>query len=267
MSGSAPRDRLKIEMENLTIYMLGGTSEANLAARHLESEGYRVVVSVATPMGAELAAASTVEVGSKDAAGMAESAIEAGAAAIVDCSHPFAVEASRAGQDAAGVANLPYLRFSRVEEPLEASHILCAEGWQQAVNYLSKTRQRSLLTIGVRHLHLFAEAGLDFAVRVLPTADSVGRCRELGINPAEVIAARPPHSTAFNRYCIRRTGVSVLVSKDSGREGGVQEKLEAAAEEGIKLLLISRPKEPAALNSLDGLVEALRQQIYSDPRN
>lgn len=251
-------------LQETTIYMLGGTSEAHLAARHLELQGYRVVLSVATPLGAELAAGIETKVGSRDAAGLAASAAGAGAAAIVDCTHPFAIEASRAARSAAGSIGVPYFRFTRADEPLEGAHIIRVDGWRQALDYLKRSRKRALLAIGVRNLHHFSRAGLDFAVRILPQPDSLGLCRELGIDPDDIIAAQPPHDFDFNRDCIRRARASVLVSKDSGREGGLPEKARAAAAEGIELLLIAKPEEPDALTDPRELLAALRRNIRLD---
>jgi precorrin-6x reductase len=168
---------------------------------------------------------------------------------------------ARAARAAAGLIKVPYLRFTRPEKPFQGAHIGHLQGWPQAVDYLKQKQGRALLTIGVRRLHLFAAAGLDFAVRVLPNQDSLDRCLELGIGQADIIAAQPPHSVEFNRECIRRSGASVLVSKDSGREGGLTEKAKAAGAEGIELLLIDRPRETGALTDLDELVAALAESI------
>ena len=250
-------------MDGLTIYMLGGTSEANRAARHLEGEGYHVVQSVATPLGGMLAAGAVTDVGARDASGLAGSARAAGAAAIVDCTHPFAVEASRAAADAAGMMEVPYLRFTRAGRRLEDSHVIEVDSWGAAVEFLETGGRRALLTIGVRRLDLFTGAGLDLAARVLPLPESVGRCLELGLEPADIIAAQPPHSVDFNRACIRHARASLLVSKDSGIEGGLPQKVEAAAAEGTGVLLISRPREPEAITEIHELARRLRECLKS----
>ncbi|HDY69578.1 MAG TPA: precorrin-6A reductase [Actinobacteria bacterium] len=243
--------------------MLGGTSEANRAARYLEDEGYRVVQSVTTPLGERLAAGAVTEVGARDAAGLAGSATAAGAVAIVDCTHPFAVEASRAAVDAAGMMDVPYLRFTRAGHRQEEPHVIEVDGWPAAVEFMEAGGRRALLTIGVRRLDMFIGAGLDLAARVLPLPESVGRCLELGMEPADIIAAQPPHSVDFNRACIRHARASLLVSKDSGIEGGLPEKVEAAAAEGAGVLLISRPREPEAITGTRELARRLRESLDS----
>jgi precorrin-6x reductase len=131
--------------------------------------------------------------------------------------------------------------------------------WDEAVARLQEWGQRALLTIGVRKLHVFTDAGIDLVARVLPEPGSLARCRELGLDEGQVIAAVPPHSVGFNRRCISRAAAGVMVSKDSGREGGLPEKAEAAAAEGIRLLVVNRPPEPGAYTDPARLMAALRR--------
>lgn len=244
-----------------TIYVIGGTTEGNRAVRRLEQEGYRVVLSVATSLGAELAACREVEVGRKDAADFVRRAGDSGAAAIVDCSHPFAEDVSRQAASAAESLGIPLYRFSRAESPRQASHLSRADSWPEAVAFLQARRGRALMTIGVRRLELFTSAGIELAARILPQVESLRRCLELGLAPGDIIAAQPPHSLDFNRACIRHVQADLVVAKDSGDEGGVDDKIAAAAAEGIEALLVSRPREAAALHDLDLLTVSLREEL------
>lgn len=243
-----------------TLYIIGGTTEANLAGRRLEDAGYRVVISVTTPVGAQMAKGMETDIGAKDAEAIAAHAREVNAAAIIDCSHPFAVKVSWEAQCAAEAACLPYLRYQR--PPISAPNAVTVDSWAEAVERLQRRGDRALLTIGSRNLSYFAEAGLDFMARVLPVPDSINECARLGIDVRDVIAVCPPFSVDFNRACIRFAGAGVLVTKDSGKEGGLQEKLEAVETEGIDIIVVSRPEEPHAaevIGDLDRLVNRLEE--------
>lgn len=278
-----------------TIYLVGGTSEANSAALRLQEGGYRIVISVATPTGGEVAEAAgfNAEVGGKDAAAMEDRARGLEAVAIVDCSHPFAREASNQASQAAAAAGLPYLRYTRA--PVAGLEYMaggdCSEGWpgqgrpavvsgitgtdnaacpvitvptfEAAAEQLSQIGGRSLLTLGTRHLETFVRAGLDFAVRILPITESLADCVRLGVEPRNIVAAWPPYSADFNRACLRKVGASVIVTKDSGREGGLMEKLEAANAEGVRTIVVQRPHEPDAIHDLDELVSTLDSRLNS----
>ncbi|MHB8858126.1 MAG: precorrin-6A reductase [Thermoleophilia bacterium] len=249
-------------MNDKTIYLIGGTTEANRAALRIEQEGYRVVVSVATPLGESVAAAMglTTEAGRKDAAAMAQCATGLGAEAIIDCSHPFALEASRQAKKAAAIAALPCLRYSRPPMPdasgpgSTGATVIAVESFEAAAAELKDMGSRALLTLGTRHLEPFVEAGAEFTARVLPLPESIADCRRLGIDAADIIAAWPPFDIDFNRACLRHAGATILVTKDSGREGGIEQKGAAAAAEGAAIIFVKRPPDPGAIHDLEELL-------------
>ena len=76
------------------------------------------------------------------------------------------------------------------------------------------------------------------------------KCRRLFRDESHWTAATPPFDAKTNEAFIRRIHAKVLISKDSGRNGGVGEKLEAVKAAGIKAVLIRRPKESGQLTSL-----------------
>lgn len=246
------------------VYLIGGTTEANLASRRLTQEGYAVTVSVATALGSAPAAAASgraAQTGPKQAAEIARRAAALGAAAIIDCSHPFARIASQEASAAARSSGLPYFRFSRPPVELGGDRVIKAGSWEEAITFLQENQGRALLTVGTRNLASFTAAGIDFTARILPVAESLAECARLGIGPERIIAAHPPFSTGFNRACIRHAGATVLVTKESGREGGLPEKAEAAALERAWLVVVARPPEPEAIHDLEALVTGLGEAI------
>jgi len=51
-----------------------------------------------------------------------------------------------------------------------------------------------------------------------------------------------PFSKELNKALYDHYGVNVMVTKESGKEGAVDEKVEAALEKGIEVIMIRRPK-------------------------
>ncbi|MBE0428279.1 MAG: precorrin-6A reductase [Thermoleophilia bacterium] len=246
------------------LYLIGGTGEANQAAARLQAEGYSVTVSVATPWGAVLSAEAgshLADTGPKDACRMARRASELGAAAIVDCSHPYALAASDQARLAARQAGLPYLRYSRPASPIPKADVIRAASFSEALEILKDRPGRALLTVGTRHLEPFVREHIDFTARILPVPESLAECERLGMDPRDIIAAHPPFSVEFNRACIRHSRAGILLTKDSGLEGGLMEKADAAAAEGIELLVVDRPAEPGAIHDLEILVRSLTKLL------
>jgi precorrin-6A/cobalt-precorrin-6A reductase len=103
-----------------------------------------------------------------------------------------------------------------------------------------------LLTIGIRNLAPYVfegkRAGLRIVARVLPVEASLEACREAGLADDSIIRARGPFSVEENRAALRRHGIGVLVTKDSGEAGGAPEKVEAANLEGCETIVVERPE-------------------------
>ena len=53
----------------------------------------------------------------------------------------------------------------------------------------------------------------------------------------------PPYSVAETVAYLQEHQISVLISKDSGARGGVPEKIQAAKQVGIPVLLIQSPEQ------------------------
>jgi precorrin-6A/cobalt-precorrin-6A reductase len=102
-----------------------------------------------------------------------------------------------------------------------------------------------LLTTGSRNLAPYAEAslrtGIPLAVRILDAPESLAACRAAGIPEIRIIAGRGPFSEGENLAAIRRFGIGVIVTKESGRAGGLDAKLAAAHRENCRVILIRRP--------------------------
>ena len=67
-----------------------------------------------------------------------------------------------------------------------------------------------------------------------------------------------PFLKELNLALLRQFHISYLVTKESGREGGFDEKLAAAKEAGCLLIVIERPKEEGM--SLAEILEFLKSE-------
>jgi precorrin-6A/cobalt-precorrin-6A reductase len=84
---------------------------------------------------------------------------------------------------------------------------------------------------------------------------------------------RPPFSQEFNREQFAEHRIDVLVTKASGVEGGVVEKVLAACELGIAVVMIRRPKLDVtqldltqAADSFDAVVAACLDGLRGNAR-
>jgi precorrin-6A/cobalt-precorrin-6A reductase len=227
-----------------TVLILGGTSEARALAGDLAGRpGLRVVSSLAGRVSRPALPDGEVRVGGfGGAAGLAGWLRAEGVAAVVDATHPFAETISAHAVDACARAGLPLLRLARPGWlPRDGDDWRDAGSLEQAAAMLPGLGSRVFLTTGRQGLAAFA--GLDrlwFLIRCVdPPAGPMPAHRE-------VLLARGPYERTAERALMRRFGVDVLVTKDSGGELTAG-KLDAARDLGLPVVMIRRPAPaPAA---------------------
>ena len=78
---------------------------------------------------------------------------------------------------------------------------------------------------------------------MLPAAESIEACLRIGIPQRNIIAAWGPFSRELNLAFMNQFDIGMLVTKESGKEGGFEEKAEAARIRGCRLVIIRRPSE------------------------
>lgn len=262
----------------MKILIFGGTTEGRMLAQAItELHKDSVTVSVATSVGAhELAGINGIKVivGRLDEEEMVRLFIQRGSDGendnrpdthvpydlVVDATHPYAVEVSANIRSAAARTGVRCVRLLRTDddgetggEPLQdrglnADRTGCdavyVDSAASAATYLAETAGRILLTTGSKELGAFREIPTDrLYVRVLPTAAGIAACEQAGIPYRNIIAMVGPFSQEMNAATMRQYQIAWMVTKDSGKAGGFDEKMEACRETGARPVVIERPRE------------------------
>ena len=258
----------------MNVVVFSGTTEGRELSRQLAALGIEVTVSVATPLGQEEQGSTpgvTVRCGRLLPDEMA--ALLGDAALCIDATHPYAAVVTQNIAAACQEASVPLYRCLRESEQgqdeLEGyPHLLVAQDTEQAAHLLEEIEGNILLTTGSKELPAYRQVkgfAERFYPRVLPLANVVESCLALGIPAAHLIAMQGPFSQEMNLAMIRQWNISCLVTKESGKAGGVDQKLAAAKQAGISVLLIRRPSEQVAGWSLQALKQELAQRIGIRP--
>ena len=128
----------------------------------------------------------------------------------------------------------------------ETSNSIYVKDTQAAVDYLKGVTGNILITTGSKELHLYTQIP-DYesrcTARVLPTRSVVEACTELGFTGKHLICMQGPFDLEMNLATLRYADADFLVTKASGKNGGYDEKCEAALAMGVHLVVIGRPKE------------------------
>lgn len=251
------------------ILLLGGTSDAAPLADALAERGYRVLVSTATEI--PLAVGSHPEIerrhGRLDESEMVALIRERRIRALVDATHPYAAQVKALARRAAHVTGIPYFTLTRpgIAAPVEG--LQWAADHREAAVIAFRSGKPVLLTIGSSNLGFYAmearRSGVPLMARVLPHPESIEACRVAGISNNRIISGRGPFSVDENRQHIRKFGIGTLVTKDSGAAGGVPEKMEAAKQEGCRVVVVSRPLQSSedAFSNIESLVRELSARL------
>lgn len=241
-----------------------------------------------------------VHVGRLEQADMQEFLQAVQADICVDATHPYAVLVTQNIYQACKVVGVPYVRVRRdmqeepgntdpdkQEEPgntdpdmqMSGTHIGDADGKrytdetsdsiyvgdiQAAVDYLKGVTGNVLITTGSKELHLYTQIpdyGSRCTARVLPTRSVVEACTELGFTGKHLICMQGPFDLEMNLATLRYADADFIVTKASGKNGGYDEKCEAALAAGVQLVVIGRPKEQVEpVMSLAQTEEYLREK-------
>jgi len=252
-----------------SVLLLGGTSETREIALGLAQAGYDVLVSTATDIDLDVGRHPRIRrrSGRLDRQSMRREIIGTQAFAIVDATHPYAVEISALAADLASELGIPHFVYLRPRASAASEEVLFAADHEEAAALACGLGRPVLLTIGSTHLEPYARqarlSGAMIFARVLPENSSLETCLSVGLDREHVITGRGPFSTEENRETIRKLNIGVLVTKDSGAAGGVVEKLEAARAEGCKVVMIKRPGQEAGarFGSVRDLVAAITIRI------
>lgn len=259
--------------------MLCGTSDARELALNLARQGLPLQASVVTPSAAELLEAAGVRArtGRLDMAAMVSLLQEGDYHAVVDGSHPFALEAHANAKGAAAALGLPYLRYER-QSLMYDSHprLIIVHSYEEAARKAKELKGSVMLTTGGKTLGIFAEELLGdpdirLTVRLLPCLENMEKCHALGIGQRNIIAMQGPFSREMNEALYRQYGTQVMITKESGAEGSVDEKLHAALDMGLYVILIMRPEltfgdGSTVFDSFDGITAAVTAALLMNKK-
>lgn len=135
--------------------VFSGTTEGRQFSKILANLGVKVLVSVATEIGAEEQDKNeniTIHVGRCTVAEMTK--LLHGASICVDATHPYATEATRTICEACETTGVEYHRLLRTESELPKNSIVF-ETAAEAAEYLESTAGNILLTTGAKELPAF----------------------------------------------------------------------------------------------------------------
>ena len=245
------------------VWLIAGTIEGRKIADALAAMQVDVYVSVATAYGASLYPDNPyIHVQTKRMTfdDMCLFLQEVQPELVLDSTHPYALVVTETVQKACKSKGYPYKRMLRPASPHPGC--ILVKDFPEAIEVLSGTEGPVFLTTGSKNLIDFTRLP-DYAeritCRILPLRDSLDNALTLGYKPSQIICMQGPFAKDLNIAMFRRCGAKYIVSKDSGKAGGFEDKLEAAAEVGAQLILIDR--NPETGENLEQVLAELKERF------
>lgn len=230
------------------ILFLAGTSDARELAIHLQRQGYSLLATVVTESAAESLRANDIayQVGRLSVNDMVAIIQKHEMTCVVDASHPYAEEASKTAMAAAKACDIPYIRYERPKEEFISPLITEVEDYEEAAKLAQAHKGTIMLTTGSKTLEVFAKHllcdDIRLICRMLPNLENMEKCNRLGIKQKDIVAIQGPFSESLNKSLCEQYNVTLMITKESGKVGSVDEKISAALQLEIPVILIKRPK-------------------------
>lgn len=249
-----------------SVIIFAGTIEGRTLSEYLSGHRVPVTACVATEYGETLLKENEflkVHAGRMDQAEMEAFIRSEESKLVVDATHPYAVEVSKNVSRACAGAGAEYIRLIRESSGLASEDAVFVSSVDEAVDYLKDVEGNILATTGSKELAKYT-AIPDYEkrvfARVLSTGDVAVACEKLGFHGRNLICMQGPFSEEMNTAMLKQFGCRYLVTKETGKAGGFEEKIRAAQNAGAKVVLVGRPEEQEGY-SYEEVVKRLRESL------
>lgn len=179
---------------------------------------------------------------------------------IIDATHPYAACVTENLYKSAEDNNIKYFRLLRPSTYTGGG--IMFESIEKAVEYLKNTTGNILLATGSKELAKYKEIGdmTRLYPRVLPDEKVIKNILDLGYPLKNIICMQGPFSKDMNTATLKHIKGEYLVTKDTGKTGGFDEKLEAAKAAGAELIIIGRPEEKSKGYTINELKKIMQEE-------
>ncbi len=259
------------------ILVMSGTEEGREIVERLNDKGEDVVTTVATEYGREIykkiGLGHLCIQGRLDTNELSELIRSKNIDTLIDATHPYATQASLSAIKASEESSIKYIRFQRSASVAEGGDtgkadtdklgfVHLVKDMNEAVSWCSSSdKERILLTTGFSAAEKFAKLKDDkeIFVRILPMPEHIEKCVSMGIKQSNILALQGPFSIELNTAIYNQYKIDVVITKDSGKTGGVPEKIQSASEAGIDIVIIKRDEieYPVKCSSIDEVFDLL----------
>ena len=233
------------------IIIFGGTTEGRIAVKVLDEAGSLYYYSTRSTAQQVECKHGTRITGGMDRDAMLAFCMTHNIRLIIDAAHPFA---SLLHSNIASVSeqlDIPVIRFERRYPPRDASFVWC-DSFDDAIDYLESHQINHLLALSgvqtISKLKRYWEKHMCH-FRVLDRDDSRTIAKQAGFPEKHLLFW---HKDQDELALFRQLHPEAILTKESGESGYYEEKIHAAQQLGIPIIVIRRPPLPDSFYTVNG---------------
>ena len=227
-----------------------GTGEGREILSYINKYTDEIVVSTATQYGYEIykeVKAKHFNYKPLNEEQFSELVKEFGIKVFVDASHPYASEVSNTLINVCKKMNINYIRYERKSyftDLRDNKNIIFIDKYEDLEKALGGIGGNILNTTGSNNALKIDSLNIENRIihRVLPSPKVISKLLDNGVSIDNIIAIKGPFGIDINNGIIKEYKIRGLITKDSGMEGGMQEKISSALENDVKVVVIKRPE-------------------------
>ncbi len=246
------------------IFIFGGTTEGRKLCEFAAENGIEIFVSVVSEYGVKMLPDSEyVNVLNKrlDEEAMKEVFEVYDVSLVIDATHPYAKEVSRNIEKACESSGIKRCRVIREESRnTYGREFDTLDEIIYFLNEADKSKDNIFVTTGSKELKNLTKIN-DYnrrcVLRVLDVPEIVEECVLTGFDREKIIAERGPFDYRKNYEAFEKAKCKYLITKESGETGGFSEKINAARDLNMEVLILKRPKESGV--SLDEMKKIISE--------
>ena len=235
-----------------------GTGEGREILSHINKYTDEIVVSTATEYGYEIYKdfkAKHFNYKPLNEEEFKELINKFGITVFVDASHPYASEVSKTLIKVCKEMKSDYIRYERksffhnlsknnIKKEESVENIIFVETYEELQEVFKSIDGNILNTTGSNNaLKIENLKGENNRMihRILPSPKVISKLLDNGISMDNIIAIKGPFGFEINNGIIKEYKIKALITKDSGEEGGMKEKIDSALLNDVKIIVIKRP--------------------------
>lgn len=192
---------------------------------------------------------------------------------LLDASHPYAEIITKNAYNACIKCGIEYVRYERqsvIEKYEYYQKLIKITEYEQIEKVLKDVEGNILNTTGSNNIDKLMNANINNRIihRILPGEKPLAKTLENGVKTEDIIAIKGPISYDLNCSFIKEYNACGMILKDSGIQGGTEEKIKACIEMDIYAIVVERKPNnfKKVFNSEEKVVEYILNNIQYDKK-